>query len=396
MKRRDFFKASAIAAAGIAVNTSGVDADTGKTVVKSYRELGKTGLKMSDISFGCGRLPSSSLVLRAIDRGINYFDTAPDYGKSEENIGGAMNKIQREKIIIASKFCTFKPYPGHLPLGSKKNEYIASVEGSLSRLKTDYLDIVFVHAIGESHKDVKEAEKRLLDNEMLSAFETLKKTGKVRFLAVSSHGPNNMEHLLLKAVNSGYYDLIMPAFNFMKFPNVPQVIKEAKEKNVGVVAMKTLAGAKEMDLDLKGKAFEPSVFKWVLKHSEISGLVITIKTVSDLDLFLQASGQPFTAEDRKVLDLYAAKYGKEYCRTGCSDCEPLCPNGVDIASIMRYHMYFKDYGAEKRAMTAYRTVKNNAEGCAACKTKRCMDACTYGLPVREMLIESHENLSSSI
>jgi aryl-alcohol dehydrogenase-like predicted oxidoreductase len=105
-----------------------------------------------------------------VARGINYFDTAHDYGPSEKYIGQALKKIQRDKILITSKFCTPYSYPSHLPLGSKKNDYIKAVEGSLSRLKTDYLDIGFVHAIGEQSENKEKEMKRLLAEEMLSAF----------------------------------------------------------------------------------------------------------------------------------------------------------------------------------------------------------------------------------
>jgi len=154
MKRRDFLKASVAATAAIATNPIDASSDTAvakseKAVVNKYTEIGKTGLKMSDISFGTGSLPSASMIVRAVDRGINYFDTAPDYGSAEKYMGKAMSKIQRDKIIIASKFCSPYAYPGHLPLGSKKKDYIASVDGSLERLKTDYMDFCFVHAIGE-------------------------------------------------------------------------------------------------------------------------------------------------------------------------------------------------------------------------------------------------------
>ena len=128
MKRRDFLKAAAFTAAAAAVPPLHVEASSDTPSVKSYREIGKTGLKMSDISFGGGKLSAASMVLRAVDSGINYFDTAPDYGQSEKTIGEAMPKIRRDKVIITSKFCTPQPYPGHLPLGSKKKDYIASVE----------------------------------------------------------------------------------------------------------------------------------------------------------------------------------------------------------------------------------------------------------------------------
>lgn len=393
MKRRDFLKASFMATAAIAGTSMASETKTEKSSIKSYRELGKTGLKMSDISYGTGRLPSASMILRAVDRGINYFDTAPDYGPAEKYIGQAMKKIQRDKIIIASKFCTPYSYPNHLPLGSKKKDYVNAIEASLSRMNTDYMDFCFVHAIGEQSRSLEKEKKRLLDEEMLSAYEELKKAGKVRFLAVSSHGPDNMEDLLMTAVQSGHFDLIMPAFNFLKFPRIPEVLNEAHKRGIGVVAMKTLAGARDMELSGTDEPFEPAAFRWVLGHPEVDGLVITIKTVSDLDLYLTASGGKFTKADQKVLGMYALRFGKEYCRTGCNQCEDSCPQGVAIASTLRYQMYFRDYSMEKEAMKSYSLLEPKADKCMACKTENCRGACPYGLAVSALLREAHDSLS---
>jgi len=393
MKRRDFLKTSVLATAALASTPLGAEVKKEKPKINAYRDLGKTGLKMSDISLGTGKLPSPSMVLRAIDRGINYMDTAPDYGSSEQYIGEAMNKIKRDKVIIATKFCTPYSYPNHLQLGKKKKDYIKALEDSLSRMKTDYVDFNFVHAIGESSKSLENEKKRLLDDEMLSAVDELKKAGKMRFLAVSSHGPNNMEALLLTAVQSGHFDLIMPAFNFMNFPRIPDLMKEANKRGVAVVAMKTLAGAKDMDIDSKGEPFEPAAFKWVLSHSEVSGLVITIKSVSDLDLFLTASGQKVTTADKEILDRYARRFATMYCRTGCNQCESSCPEGVAIASTLRYQMYFKDYGMEKTALEYYARLDKKAEKCAACERVHCTGACPYGLPVSALLRDAHKTLS---
>jgi aryl-alcohol dehydrogenase-like predicted oxidoreductase len=396
MKRREFLKTTAMATAVIAGSPLRVESNTGKTMVRQYRELGTTGIKISDISFGTGKLASPSMILRAVDRGINYFDTAPDYGTAEKLMGEAMGKIQRDKIIIASKFCNPVTYPGHLPLGSKKKDYVKAFEGSLKRLKTDYLDVGFVHAIGEMSKKKDNEVKRLFDEEMLAAVDDLKKSGKLRFLAVSSHGPDNMEDLLMTAVKSGTYDLIMMAFNFMKFPRAPEVMREADKRGVGVIAMKTLAGAKDMELDTGTEAFEPAAFKWVLKHPEVDGLVITIKTIDDLDLYLRASGERFTAADRQMLDRYARIHGKAYCRTGCGACQAACPAGVSVATTLRYQMYFRDYGMEKRAMESYAAVRENAEICLSCEKPSCVDACVYGLPVHDMLCEAHGLLSFNV
>jgi predicted aldo/keto reductase-like oxidoreductase len=418
MNRRDFLKTSAAAtAAAIAGSPLKTAAATKKPSIKRYQAIGKTGLKMSDISLGSVRFTSASLVLRGVDRGINYIDTSPDYGQAEKYIGEAMKKLSRDKLILASKFCTPRPHGGHLRLGSTKKDYTQAVEDSLSRLNTDYLDICFIHSIGSMSEDLEQEKKRLLDQEMLSAVEALKKAGKIRFLGVSSHGPHNMEELLMIGVKSGHFDVIMPTFNFMSFTDIPDVLKEAqkrilermkkkrsfvqkmdvlkeaKKREIGVIAMKTLAGERDFSFSSKGVPFQPAAFKWVLSHPEVSGLVVTFKTISQFDLYLTASGERFTSADRDTLSEYAERYSEEYCRTGCNDCESACPEGVDIATTFRYEMYFRDYGMEKTAMESYTDLKNKAESCLTCEDESCAGACPYGLSIKSLINKAHETLS---
>ncbi|MBF0131761.1 MAG: aldo/keto reductase [Magnetococcales bacterium] len=397
MKRREFMQSSALAATAMVVGTPAQGEESSvRADVRRFRDLGKTGIAMSDISFGAGSVPSGSLILRAIDRGINYFDTAPDYGPSEDRFGEVMKRIKdREKIKIASKFCHPVPYQegkSHLALGTSVNDYMASVDNSLKRMKTDYLDAVFVHAIGERN-DLEGEKGRMLDENMLNAAEKLKKAGKVRHLAVSSHGPHNMEPLMVEAVNSGHFDWIMIAFNFMKFPRIPDILRLAKQKGVGVIAMKTLAGAKESGAKLDVGQFEQAALKWVLNHEEIAGLVITFKSAQDLDLYLPASGQAFTARDQKALDHYAALHGDQYCRTGCGDCSGACDHQVDIATILRYNMYFSDYRDEKRAMESYARLPQSARPCLDCRTQACAGLCPHGLDVVAQLRQAHHHLT---
>ncbi|MBF0369512.1 MAG: aldo/keto reductase [Magnetococcales bacterium] len=394
MKRREFIKSTAaLATAAAVISPTPGQAAPSRPKVKQYRTLGKTNIAMSDISFGAGKLPSSSMILRAMDRGINYFDTSPDYGESEDLIGKALKRRKdREKYYIASKFCSPIAYPGHVRFGSSKKEYIEAVDGSLKRLGCDYLDVVFVHAIG-SKKDYALDKRRMLDPRMFEAFAELKEKGKANYLAVSSHGPHHMEKLMLAAVESGKFDIIMPAFNFMNFPRVPELIQKAKANGVGVVAMKTLAGAKDSGVELDPGVFEQAAFKWVLRHKEVDGLVITIKSVGDLDTFLPASGEEYSARDQRALDHYAARHGQDYCRTGCGDCEPDCAEGVQIATILRQQMYFEDYGDEKRAMENYATLDRDASACGDCGDAVCVSACPHGLDVVAKLQSAHRSLT---
>jgi aryl-alcohol dehydrogenase-like predicted oxidoreductase len=311
MKRRDFIRNLGFGAAAVAGGTVGAcsrETPTTKTQrIKVYNEIGKTGLKMSDISMGCGGEATPYVIDHAITAGLNYFDTAPDYsnGQSEITLGKVFkDKAKRDRCIITTKICARGEYGLHLAVNTPEAKVIEAVEGSLQRLNTDHIDFLQVHAIGERENDL----PRLTDPQMLAAVQKLKEQGKVRFLSVTSHGPHCMEDCLLAAVESGLFAMIMPAFNFMRAKRLNEVLRQAEEKGVGVVAMKTLAGAKEEDLSrfkADGSDLAQAAFKWVFTHAAVSGLVITMNTVDEVDKYLAASGKRFTPKDQGILDRYS-------------------------------------------------------------------------------------------
>ena len=143
---------------------------------------------MSDISFGTTKLQDPAVARRAIERGINYFDTAPDYSDSlsEKALGEGIRGFPRDELFIASKFCT---PDGHLDDDTPVPEVMAAVEGSLQRLGVDHLDLVHIHAVNSID--------RLMAPNIHEAFDRLKEQGKVRFLGVSSHTPRLEEVCLL-------------------------------------------------------------------------------------------------------------------------------------------------------------------------------------------------------
>jgi len=367
--------------------------------VKQFNILGRTGWKVSDISFGGGGLKDPAIVERAVDLGMNYFDTAPDYfPASEETLGKVLPKV-RDKVFITSKMCTYGKYPQHLSLHTPAEKYVECVEASLKRLQTDHVDALFVHAVGErppTEKGEKDIE-RLKDPEMLKAFDALKKQGKVRFLGLSTHGPHMMEEVIDYAVECGQYDLVMPTWNFMKFKDLQKALDKAKAKNVAVVAMKTVPGAKASVPDkmagLSPEEATVAALKWALSNPAISTIVKGAKSVADVDLHARASGQKLTKRDEEVLRRFASAITSSYCRTGCGECVDACPRGVAIAMVLRYNMYFEHYGHERFAMDAYSQLASacTAAACAQCDAP-CLRACPHGLPIREMLREAHTNL----
>ncbi len=349
--------------------------------IRNYRLLGRTGVYMSDIAFGCSGLDNAAVVRRALERGVNYFDTSPDYShaNSERVLGEAIRGYPRDKLFIASKFCTPS---GHLSTDASVAEVIAAVEGSLQRLGTDYLDLAHIHACNSI--------ERLMAPNIHEAFDRLKEQGKLRFLGVSSHTPR-LDTVMRHAVDSGRFDVIMVAYNFKNWPDLTTIFRDAKQKGVGVVAMKTLKGARHTVLSdftpTERESFAQAAFKWVLSNDDVSGLVISINSLSQLDEYLHASGQPLQQADLDLLEKYDRLIAREYCRPGCDACLSSCPAEVPINDIFRYAMYYENYGQQRVGMEEYSRIPSahNASQCLDCRAP-CEQACPFDIPIKEKML----------
>lgn len=349
--------------------------------VQRYRELGRTGFAMSDISFGCSGLSDPKVVERALAKGVNYFDTSPDYSHelSERSLGAGIKAAKRDEIFVASKLCTAD---GHLANDTPVADVIAAVEGSLQRLQTDYLDLVHIHAVNDLD--------RLLAPNLHEAFDRLKQQGKVRFLGVSSHTPN-LEEVMRHAVDNGRFDVIMVAYNFRNWPELTTIFRDARAKGVGVVAMKTLKGAYHTQLaeftPTERESFAQAAFKWVMGNEDVSGLVVTMDRIELVDEYLVASGQPLAPADVALLEKYDRLIAGSYCRPGCGDCLDACPAGVPVDDILRYAMYFERYRQEKEAMRLYARVDpaHRADHCAGCSAP-CEARCDSRVAIRRQLL----------
>ena len=357
------------------------------SAVRRYKTLGRTGFAMSDISFGCAGLNDPGVARRGVERGINYFDTSPDYSRagSEQALGEGIRGAPRDKLFLVSKFCT---PDGHLDSDTPVQTVIAAVEGSLQRLGTDYLDLVHIHAVNSID--------RLMAPNIHEAFDRLKQAGKVRFLGVSSHTPD-LETVMRHAVDSGRFDVIMVAYNFKNWPDLTNIFRSANERGVGVVAMKTLKGAWHTQLSdftpTERESLPQAAFKWVLSNPDVSGLVVSMNKYSQVDEYLYASGQPLQTSDVDLLEKYDRLVAREYCRPGCGDCLDACPYGVPVDDVMRYAMYAESYGQEKEAMRLYAKIDpaRRADHCAGCAAP-CEAKCDFQLPIRHKLTRADQLL----
>lgn len=370
------------------------DAWKGATV-RAYRRLGRTNVEVSDISLGAGRIGAAGtegesaqraieLARAAIDRGITYFDTSPDYsGTNSEYILGEAMKGRRDKMFVATKFCVGD---GHLPNETPVPEIIAAVDASLRRLQTDHVDLIHIHSC--------DRVDRLMAPNMHEAFDRLKEQGKVRFLGVSTHTPN-LEEVANAAIDSGRFDVMMLAYHFGMWPSFGHILEKAKQHDVGIVAMKTLKGAMHTNLaEFRGeqRAYSQAAFRWVLSNPNVSALVVSFWQPEQLDEYLVASGTPPTDQDVALLERYDQLTRGDYCQPHCGICLGSCPEQLAINDVLRYRMYFRDYGWEKEGMRLYARLERSASLCASCSAP-CTGTCPIGVPIREKMLDAHRLLS---
>ena len=401
--RRNFLKAGVLATAAITAPTRQPFARNFKGEVKSYKRLGRTNLKVSDISFGTSRLRSGEehLIHHAIDRGINYFDSAEGYtrGQAEKVLGNALTG-KRDQVYLVSKTM--------IGPETKQTEMMERLEKSLKSLKTDYVDIYMNHAVNDV--------KVVANPEWLSFIELAKKQGKIRFTGISGHG-GYLVDCINYALDQDMIDIMLTAYNFGQDPKfyegltrrfdwiatqeaLPKAISRAKDMDVGVIAMKTLMGARLNDMrpyEQDGSTYSQAAFKWVLSNDEVDALVITMKTTEDIDEFLAASGssQLSRIEDQ-LLKQYAKLNGMSYCKQVCNSCEGSCPAQVPIADVMRTRMYAIDYKDIEFAKDEYALLESDATSCLTCSGEPCKNACPKGVEISKWCAPTHKMLTRQI
>ena len=356
--------------------------------VQGFRTLGRTGWKISDVVVGSGRIKKqkgTEIVRLALDRGVTYIDTAPDYSASgsEQAVGKAIQGV-RDRVFLATKFCT--PW-GHLGAGTSVNDYKRIIEESLARLGTDYVDLVHVHSCDEV--------ERLMDPNMHEAFDRLREDGKARFLGFSSHTPR-LEQVADEAIRSGRFDVMMLAYHHGIWPKLGDLIARARrEQDMGVIAMKTLKGAKHNGLAgfrEQAPAYSQAALRWVLSNPDVSAAVISFFEFQHVDEYLQASGSSVTQSDLALLGEYDRQIVGTYCAPHCGKCLDHCPEGLAIPDVLRHRMYFEDYGDEKEAMRLYAALEKQADVCIGCSAP-CLGSCPVGIDIPTRTKGAHEMLS---
>ncbi|MDP2897815.1 MAG: aldo/keto reductase [bacterium] len=305
MNRREFIKGTVAAGGMLALPITRVASETTdvSSAVKAKMPqgiLGRTGEKVSRLGVGCWIFgtermsvdDSAATLHRAVELGVTYIDTAPNYGNAEEKMGQTIKEI-RDKIFLVTK--TEEPsYEGTWRL----------LRQSLKRLQTDRLDLVHIHSIG-SEDIFADLNFALGDKGALGALREAKKQGVIRFIGASGHHYPSRFHRVLE-----YHeiDVLMNAVNFVAqhtydFEN--KVWCRARQQNLGLAAMKVLGGAGPggKGFQLPEECYELAI-RYALSIAGVSCAVIGMGGVAELERAAAtvAKAQPLSEEE--TFDLY--------------------------------------------------------------------------------------------
>jgi hypothetical protein len=338
-------------------------------VAPSYRPLGKTGLKVTPVGFGCMITSDASVVSAGIDKGINYFDTARGYqGGNNEAMLGACLKGHRDKVVLSSK-----------SQARTAADAMSNLETSLKTLGTDHLDIWYMHA-----RDNPAA----IPDELVSAWEDAKKQGKVRFIGVSTHNPNAIADRVLEA---GKFDVILSQFNFTVGANNDATYKRLGDAGIGLVAMKVMAPARPggTSAAAKNPGGPLAALKWVLRDNRMGTTIPSIRDMDQLEENIRAMAEPFTAQDQKLLAAINEQNRPYYCRM-CYQCTGQCPKGVPVPEIIRYLSYADLYGEYALGREHFLALPPEAREVRCSDCASCAVHCPNGVHVVERLIRAQE------
>jgi uncharacterized protein len=326
-----------------------------------YIRLGKSELMVSRVGFGGIPIMRVSFekarecILAAIDLGINFIDSAADYGDSEEKIGRTINGINRENLVIATKS----------PPRDEKH-LKQCIDQSLKRLQIETIDLYQFHCINND-----DALKKSL--ELVPVLEKARKQGKIRHIGATVHGVE----FINKVLKADVFETIMIALNFIVSEAADAALPNARKKDVGVIAMKPMAGGTIEDANL--------AFKYFLNYEDIVPLV-GIESPDEIRQIVKILDDDIhaTSEELKTMETIRIEQGTRFCRR-CEYCMP-CEHGVRIFPMTIFKSFRKRFPPQDLLKGNWPDIFNSLEKCVQCG--KCEKKCPYNLEIREIMKEN--------
>ncbi len=325
------------------------------------RQLGKTGLCISEVGFGGIPIQRTEenaipMLFEALEReDINFIDTARGYTVSEAYIGRALAG-RRDKFVLATK-----------SMARSAEAMAADIEISLANLQTDYIDLYQIHNPGMADLD-----KVLSPGGAMEALINAKEAGKIGHIGLTCH--------LIEVFEAA---LEIPQVETIMFPYNPvetqgeALIQKCKEKGIGFIAMKPLAGGAIENADL--------AIRFILQNEAVSVVIPGMYCPEEVEINANAKGA-LTKEDYAQIEELRQTLGTVFCRR-CNYCAP-CTAGINISGVFLFEGYLERYNLEGWARDRYNAMPKKASDCIGCGV--CESRCPYGLPIREMLKKAAE------
>jgi aryl-alcohol dehydrogenase-like predicted oxidoreductase len=347
------------------------------SVPLAYRKLGRTGLTVTSVGFGCMITSDPSVIERAADLGVTYFDTARGYqhGNNERMVGAAL-KRKRKDVVLSTKSGA-----------GTKSGALEELDTSLRELGTDHVDVWYLHG--------KDSPGEVPD-ELFEAQHIAKQQGKIRFAGVSTHEVKTMVPFL---VEKRAIDVVLLTYNFSMGHDLDAAIDLAHKSGLGVVAMKVMAGGfrKTKPSDplyprLRREGTMLAALKWVLRNPHIATTIPSMTDMDQLDENLKAMAQPYTPNEEKLLTAQLERIAPLYCRM-CGECRGTCAKGLPVADMLRYLTYADGYGQFALAREKYRELPRELAAVRCGDCEQCTVHCPYGVQISARLARAQELLA---
>ena len=325
--------------------------------------LGKTGLQIEQNGFGClpiqriSKEDAAYLLRKAVDGGMNYFDTARGYSDSEEKVGYAFQGM-RDKVILATK--------SHAKTGAEMKQHL---ETSLRNLGTDYIDIYQFHNPAFCPRPG--GEDGLYD----AALEA-KAQGKIRHISITNH----RLAVAHEAIDSGLYDTLQFPYSYLAGPQEQELVDKCVAANMGFIAMKGMAGG------LIRSGYAAAAF--MAQHPTVVP-IWGVQHEWELDQFLNCVKEtPFMTEEyQAIIDHDRKELAGDFCR-GCGYCMP-CPVGIEINNCARMSLMLRRAPTDAWLTQEQQDKMAKIKDCLHCG--QCKAKCPYGLDTPRLLEENYKD-----
>ncbi len=372
-----------------------------------YRDFGKSSEKVSILGFGCMRLPvlegnmaridepkATEMIRTAIEKGVNYFDTAWSYhapvmgqkGEGEPFVGRVLKNGYRGKVNIATKLPTW--------LIRSRNDMDQLLNEQLERLQTDVIDFYLLHSL------TKEAWSKLETLGVTKFLDYAIRLGKIRHAGFSFHDNSDAFREIINSYNWSFCQI---QYNYLdeEFQAGTTGLQYAAAKGIAVVAMEPLRGGKlarnlpdEVSalFESRGLGRSPAwwAFRWVWNHPEIAVVLSGMNSLEDVARNLETAGEGIPdslgREDIRLLQqaksIFMART-RVRC-TACGYCMP-CPSGVNIPGNFNYyndyHM-FSSPEARQSTLRLYNNLITPGERPSACiECGQCEEKCPQKIAI---------------